>query len=441
MTKENLEATTEALFEPPPESDDIFTKADHFYPRLQAIKAGKQYFYRRALSSATGRTARVLDGATGTDREMLLFSSNSYLGLSTHPKVVEASRAAAEKYGYGTGSVALMSGTTDLHLALEEKIARFYKCDAACVFPTGYQANVGTIQSLVTAQDVVLADLYAHASMIDGAHLSEGTLKYFLHNDPANLEALLKRAGRHFRGKLIVTDGVFSMDGDVAPLKELHALARKYGARLLIDEAHALGIIGASGRGTAEHYGLEGQIDLTIGTLSKAPAGIGGYLVGRSEVVEYVRHFARSYIFSTSIPAPTVAGLIAVFDILETESRHRKKLQENTTYLSAGLRNLGFDTLGSTTAIVPVLIPDEHALREICRDLHEQGIYVTPVTFPAVARGRARLRLSVSSEHEKADLDLLLGLLSKMKQKYSLGDAASSDASSANISSSNVAPS
>ncbi|MBF0545610.1 MAG: pyridoxal phosphate-dependent aminotransferase family protein [Candidatus Riflebacteria bacterium] len=422
MTKENMEATTEALFEPPPESDDLFAKVDHFFPLLQAIQSEKHYFYRRALSGAPGRTARVLDKSTGTEREMLLFSSNSYLGLSTHPKVVEASRAAAEKYGYGTGSVALMSGTTDLHLALEEKIARFYKCEAACVFPTGYQANVGTIQSLITARDIILADLYTHASMIDGAQLSDGTLKYFLHNDMGNLESLLKRAGKHFHGKLIVTDGVFSMDGDVAPLKELHALAHKYGARLLIDEAHALGITGATGRGTAEQFGLDGEIDLTIGTLSKAPAGIGGYLVGRSAVVEYVRHFARSYIFSTSIPAPTVAGLIAVFDILETESRHREKLHENTTYLSTGLHKLGFDTLGSTTAIVPVLIPDEHALREICREFHEQGIYVTPVTFPAVARGRARLRLSVSSEHEKADLDRLLGLLTTMKKKYSLVD-------------------
>lgn len=415
-----MSQTTEALFEPPPESDDLFAKADWFAPQLQAIREGGQYFYRRALAGPPGRTARVLDPETGAARDMLLFSSNSYLGLSTHPKVVEASRAAAEKYGYGSGSVALMSGTTDLHLELEEKIARFYKCEAACVFPTGYQANVGTIQALATARDVILADLYAHASLVDGAQLSEGTLKYFLHNDMANLESLLKRAGKHFRGKLIVTDGVFSMDGDIAPLPELHALARKYGARLLIDEAHALGIIGPNGRGTADMYGLDGQIDLTIGTLSKAPASIGGYLAGSARVVEYVRHFARSYIFSTSIPTPTVAGLIAVFDILETESQHREKLRRNTEYLSAGLKTLGFDTLGSTTAIVPVLISDEHILRAICRELHEQGVYVTPVTFPAVARGRARIRLSVSSEHSREDLDRLLGLLATMKRKYTL---------------------
>ena len=412
------ELTAEALYEPPPENDDLFAKAAFFHPRLEAIKTAGHYFYRRVLTTAAGNKVQTLDPASGKIREMLLFSSNSYLGLSMHPKVVAASIAAAEKYGYGTGSVALMSGTTDLHIALEEKIARFYKCEAAVVFPTGYQANIGTIQAILTDSDIALADMYAHASIVDGVKLSEGTLKYFIHNDMESLEALLKRATRHFKGKLIVTDGVFSMDGDIAPLDRLHALARKHGTRLLIDDAHGLGIIGPTGRGTAQMFGLEGEIDLTIGTLSKTPAGIGGYLTGRRDVVEYVRHFARSYIFSTSIPASVAAGLIEVFNILETESVHREKLLRNIAHVTQGLEALGFDTLGSTTAIVPVLIPDERKLRGICRDLHEAGLYVTPVTFPAVARGRARLRLSISSSHETEDLDRLLGELARMKEKY-----------------------
>ncbi|MBF0502681.1 MAG: pyridoxal phosphate-dependent aminotransferase family protein [Candidatus Riflebacteria bacterium] len=403
---------------PPPEDSNLLAKAEWFYPRLKAIQAEGGYFYRRALTTAPGNKVQMLDASRSQTREMLLFSSNSYLALSTHPRVVEASRAAAEKYGYGTGSVALMSGTTDLHLALEEKIAAFYRCEAALVFPTGYQANVGTIQALLTDKDVVLADMYAHASIIDGVKLSDAALKYFPHNDMDALEALLIRAGRHFKGKLIATDGVFSMDGDIALLDRLHALASQYKATLLVDEAHALGIIGATGRGTAEMFGLEGKIDLTIGTLSKAPSGIGGYLAGRRDIIEYVRHFARSYIFSTSIPVPVVAGLIEVFNILETEPEHRDKLRRNTEYLTRALSDLGFDTLGSKTAIVPVLIPDEQILRKICRDLHNRGIYVTPVTFPAVAHGRARIRLSVSSAHEREDLDRLIGALAELKQVY-----------------------
>ncbi|NLI76364.1 MAG: aminotransferase class I/II-fold pyridoxal phosphate-dependent enzyme [Candidatus Riflebacteria bacterium] len=413
-------ATTEALYEPPPDSPDLFAKAQAFLPRLQAVQDAGGYFYRRVLTTACGNRVRVRDPQTGAEREMILFASNSYLGLATHPRVVEAARRAAATHGYGSGSVALMSGTSDLHLELEARIARFYRCEAACLFPSGYHANVGTIQALLGPRDVALADLYAHASIIDGVQLSEGTLKYFPHNDPEALEALLRKAGKHFLGRLIVTDGVFSMDGDLAPLDRLAALAGRHGARLLIDEAHALGIVGPTGRGTAEVFGLEGKIDLTIGTLSKAPAGLGGYLTGRREVVEYVRHFARSYIFSTSLPAPTVAGLIEVFRLLEEDPAPRQALQANTAYLLDGLHRLGFDTLGSTTAIIPVLIPDEHKLRLACRELHERGLYVTPVTFPAVARGRARLRLSLSSTHTRADLDLLLSVLEDLKGKLHL---------------------
>ncbi|MBF0410013.1 MAG: pyridoxal phosphate-dependent aminotransferase family protein [Candidatus Riflebacteria bacterium] len=412
--------TTEGLYDVHADSNDIFDKAAYFFNQYQQIKSSGYYFYRRPLLSACGNKVTVMNEETGKPQEMLLFSSNSYLGLSTDSRVVEASIKAAEKYGYGTGSVALMSGTTDLLLELEKQIAEFYKCEAAAVFPTGYQANVGTIQALLGGKDVALSDMFSHASIIDGVVLSEGILKYFQHNDMESLEALLKRASRHFKGKLIVTDGVFSMDGDIAPLDRLHELARKYNARLLIDEAHALGIIGKNGRGTAEYFGLEGKIDLTIGTLSKAPSAIGGYLTGKKDVVEYVRHFARSYIFSTSIPTPVVAGLIEVFKILANDPEPRKKLTFNTSHLNKGLLELGFNTLGSTTAIIPVLIPDENKLRLVCKELFDCGFYVSPVTFPAVAKGRARLRISVSAAHTLSDLNSLLENLKDLKKKHEL---------------------
>lgn len=408
------EITMESLYDWPRGCEDIFEKAHDFYGKYEAIREAGEYSYRRQLVSAAGNRVRIWDHDLDQEREMIMFASNSYLGLSTDPRVVEASLAATKKYGYGTGSVGLMSGTTALHRELEKRIAAFYGCEAACVFPTGYQANVGTIQSMLTEEDVALADMYSHASIIDGVIMSAGTLKYFQHNDMESLDSLLKRLSRKFKGKLVVTDGVFSMDGDICPLDRIMEIARERGARVLIDEAHALGIIGPGGRGTAELYGLTGKIDLTIGTLSKAPSAIGGYLTGTREAVEFVRHFGRSYVFSTTIPAPVAAGLIEVFKILEADPEPRKKLDENRRYLVEGLHRLGFDTLDSMTAIIPVLVPDEIKLRQICKELHRRGIFVTPVTFPAVAKGRSRIRVSVMSTHTKEDLDSLLGHLEEL---------------------------
>lgn len=417
---DELELATERLYEPPPPSGDLLDKARHFSARLDAIRERGHYLFRRPLTTGSGPHVRMLDPALGREREMLLFASNNYLGLATDPRVVEASRRAAEKYGYGTGSVALFSGTTDLHLELEERIARFYRVEAATLFPTGYQANVGTIQALLGEGDAALADLYAHASIIDGVLLSRATLKYFPHNDMAGLDRLLVRLAGRANGKLIVTDGVFSMDGDLCPLDRLAAAARAHGATLLIDEAHALGIAGPTGRGTAEAFGLEGKIDATVGTLSKAPSGIGGYLAGSRALIDYVRHFGRSYIFSTTFPAPVAAGLIEVFRILETDPGPKRKLDENTKYLRDGLHRLGFDTLGSTTAIVPALVPDDLKLRLVCRDLDDEGIYAAPVTFPAVAKGRARIRISVMATHTREDLDRLLDALGRARERYDL---------------------
>jgi 8-amino-7-oxononanoate synthase len=414
-----------SMYEPPPPSDDLLAKTRAFLPRLTAIQDRGGYSYRRTLTSASRNRVTVLDQETGQPREMLMFASNNYLGLATHPRVVAAAMKACEHYGYGTGSVALLSGTTDLHRRLEDRIAAFYGCERAVVFPTGYQANVGTLQALLLANDVALTDLYAHASLIDGVKLSDGTLKYYQHNDMAHLERQLERSPRFFRGRMIVTDGVFSMDGDVAPLDAIVALARSYGAAVAVDEAHALGMIGAGGRGTAERFGLTGRVDLTLGTLSKAPSAIGGYLAGTAEVVEYVRHFARSYIFSTSLPVPVVAGLIEVFEIIEHDHELRARLHRNIDHLRAGFARLGLHTFNSCTAIIPVLIADEGILRRVCADLQARGFLATPVTFPAVAKGRSRIRFSVMASHTLEELDQLLNAMADLTRQYDLAVSSS----------------
>lgn len=420
----DMEATGESFYDIFIDSTDIRTKTKVFYPKFIDICNHGEYFYRRTLVSGNSHRVATVDAESGAERDMLMFASNNYLGLSTHPRIIEAVKKATDKYGYGTGSVALLSGTSDIHRMLERRIADFYKCESAVVFPTGYQANLGTLQAMLLENDVALADMYSHASLIDGVRLSSGTLKYFQHNDMNHLERLMQRASKFFKGKLIMVDGVFSMDGDIAPLDRIRELAASYGAAILVDEAHALGMIGPNGRGTAELFGLEGQIDLTIGTLSKAPAGIGGYLTGKAETIEYVRHFARSYIFSTSIPAPVAAGLIEAFDIIETDTALRGRLRANTEYLLNGFRKIGLNAIRSQTAIIPVIIPDENILRKVCKGLHERGIFATPVTFPAVAKGRSRIRFSVMATHSTEELNLLLNAMEDLTKIYRLADSA-----------------
>lgn len=416
----NSEATTEDLYMPAPESKNLKEKTGYFYEKLVEIQNKGHYTYRRTLASASKNRVTTTDPVSGDKNEMLMFASNNYLGLSTHPQVVEAAQKALKDYGYGTGSVALLSGTSDVHRKLEQTIADFYNCESAAVFPTGYQANVGTIQAILKEKDIAISDMYAHASLIDGINLSDGSLKYFQHNDMNHLESMLKKADRFFNGKLIIVDGVFSMDGDIAPLDQIQKLAAEYNASVLVDEAHALGIIGPNGKGTAELFGLEGQVDFTIGTLSKAPSGIGGYLTGKAELVEYVRHFARSYIFSTSIPVPVAAGLIEVFNIIKTDKALREKLNNNVDYLLKGFKRLNLDTIGSQTAIIPVLVPDDIKLRMVCKSLHEKGVFATPVTFPAVAKGRSRIRFSVMATHSKEELDTLLNIMEDLHKQYDL---------------------
>ena len=365
-----------------------------------------------ALKSAPGRRTQVHEH-NGRDHEVVMLGSNSYLSLTTHPDVVAASKAACDKYGYGMGAVSLYAGTTDLHCELEGLIAEFYGAEAAIIFPCGYSTNVGVLSALCGPGDVVINDAHNHASIFDGCLLSGAEIKVYLHRNMRHLERILKRIPAQKKGRLIISDGVFSMHGDLAPLEEMVELARRYGARLMLDEAHAVGIVGPSGRGTAEHFGLDGEVDITIGTLSKAPGAVGGYCVGSAALIRFLRFYARTYFFSTSLPAPVVAGLIEVFKLMRRDQAGRAQLWKNIRYLRGGLQEAGFDTGESESAIVPVIVGDEEKLSRLHNDLRNRGIFTNIVTYPAVRRKECRLRLSVMNSLTREDLDQAISTLTE----------------------------
>lgn len=415
--REEVEVRTLADFYELPDRD-IFAKARPMWEFIEELREAGQFFYRRTLVSGSANRAQVRDLETGKVREMVMMASNNYLGLTTHPKVVEAGLKAQEKYGAGSGSVALLAGTLDLHQELEERLARFKGCEDAIVFPTGYSTNVGCISGLLRKGDVAINDRLNHASIIDGCKLSGADIRTFKHNDLRSLEHLLERCDEEYQGKLIIVDGVFSMDGDIAPLPDLIALARRFGARLMIDEAHATGVIGDHGRGTPEHWHVEGQVDLVAGTLSKGLGGIGGFVASTKEVVNYLRFFGRSYMFSTSLPPAVSASLIAALEVIAAEPELRSRLWENIRYFMGRLRKLGFDLGNAETAIIPVVIGDDTKVQLMCREMHEAGIFLNPVAYPAVPKRLSRLRLSLMATHTREDLDLTLDALERVGRKY-----------------------
>ena len=351
--------------------------------------------------------ARIRDPES-REQDVIMLGSNSYLSLTTHPAIIEASQRACAKYGHGMGAVSLYAGTTDLHRELEVLIARFYGTEDAVLFPCGYSANVGVISALCGPGDVVINDAANHASLFDGCRLSGADIRIYLHRNMAHLEKILKRLPASRQGRLIITDGVFSMDGDLAPLDRIVQLADQYGARVMIDEAHALGIVGDTGRGTAERFGCGGRVAITCGTLSKTPAAVGGYCAGTRALVRYLRYYARTYFFSTSLPAPVVAGLIEVFKLLLADQAGRPALWKNIRYLRAGLRELGFDTGDTESAVIPVMVGDEDLLARFHNDLRRRGVFTNMVTYPAVRRKECRLRVSVMNSLSVENMDAAL---------------------------------
>jgi glycine C-acetyltransferase len=361
------------------------------------------------------RKLRVLDGeqksrATFDGREVINLSSNNYLGLTTHPKLREAAIRAVQTLGAGSGSVRTIAGTMDLHMELERKIAAFKKTEASVVFQSGFAANAGTVSALLGKDDLILSDELNHASIIDGARLSRATIRVFPHKDVNALRALLEETASVKR-RLVITDGVFSMDGDIAPLREIAALAREHGAIMMVDDAHASGVLGKNGRGTIDHFGVHGQVDIQVGTLSKAIGVLGGYVCGTKSLIEYLYHRARPFLFSTSHPPAVAAACMAAFEVLEQEPERIERLWSNTNRFRAGLKRLGFDTGMSETPIIPILVGEADRAMRLSDRAFERGVFAQGIGFPTVAKGKARLRTIVTATHTEEELDKALEIL------------------------------
>lgn len=378
---------------------DIFEKCRRFTAAKRLMAAG-WYAYFEPIASAQEPEVKV------GRRRMIMIGSNNYLGLTTHPKVVAAAAEAIRQYGTGCGGSRFLNGTLDLHEAVERKLARFKGKEAALLFSTGFQANLGILSAIAGKGDVLITDRLDHASIVDGCRLSFGETRRFHHNDMHDLERVLIQAGKS--GKLIVVDGVFSMEGDIANLPEIVRLAKKYGARIMVDDAHATGILGKGGRGTAEHFGLEDQVDVVMGTCSKSLASVGGFVAGRADVIHYLKHRARSMIFSASLPPSCVATIGAALDVIREEPERRDRLWEIARFMKRELGNLGFNTGQSETPIIPVILGDDRVTFEFVKNLRRRGIFANAAVSPAVPKGRALIRTSYMATHTSEHLDRVL---------------------------------
>lgn len=394
-------------------SKDLFSKVKRFAPFLQSRTEQGLFWYGMALRSRCTNRAVIFDEYAGKEREFLMFASNNYLGLANDARVIGAIVDATQRFGATNTGCRLIGGTNELHKELEAKLARLKGREACIVFPSGYSANVGVISALLGANDTVITDVYNHMSIQDGCRLSGATKRIYQHNDMTSLEDVLKRAEAKPGGKLIVADGVFSMHGDIANLPEMVRLAKQYNARVLIDDAHATGVLGNRGSGTAEHFGLEQEVDLEVGTLSKALAGMGGFVVGDKDVIEYLRYYANSYVFAATIPAGVAAGLIKSVEILQQEPQRLHRLWDNIRYLRSALQAHGFNTERTDSAIIPVIIGDEQKAMAMGRSVRKRGMFCQTVVFPGVAVGDARLRISVLASHTLGDLDQAIGILAE----------------------------
>jgi glycine C-acetyltransferase len=358
------------------------------------------------------RRLRIVDGEqkakTSIDgRTVVNLSSNNYLGLTTHPRLRERALDAVKDLGVGSGSVRTIAGTMAIHMELEAKLASFKHTEAAVVFQSGFTANAGTVSSILTKEDVIISDELNHASIIDGARLSRATIKVFPHKDVEAARKILQELPKAQR-KLLITDGVFSMDGDIGALPELCELADEFGCIMMVDDAHASGVFGKNGRGTIDHFGLHGRVDIQVGTLSKAIGALGGYVAGSRALIEFLYHRARPFLFSTSHPPSVAASCLAAIDVLETEPHWINRLWENTRFFKSGLQALGFDTGVSESPITPVIAGDGALAMKLSDRLFEEGVFAQGIAFPTVPRGKARVRTIVTATHSRDELQFAL---------------------------------
>ena len=370
------------------------------------------------------RTLRVLDGhqaarATVDGRNVVNLSSNNYLGLTTHPKLKAKALAALERFGVGTGSVRTIAGTMSLHVELERRLAEFKKTEATVVFQSGFVANAGTVAALLTKDDVVISDELNHASIIDGCRLSRASIQVFPHRDVTAARDIVRGLPRTQR-KLLITDGVFSMDGDLGPLPDLCDLAGEFDCIMMVDDAHASGVFGRNGRGTIDHFGVHGRVDIQVGTLSKAIGALGGYVAGSRDLIDFLQHRGRPFLFSTSHPPSVTASCLAAIDVLLEEPQLIDALWDNTKFFKAGLRDLGFNTGESQSPITPVIMGEAALAMTLSDRLFEEGVFAQGIGFPTVARDRARVRTIVTATHTRADLQLALDAFARVGRELGL---------------------
>ncbi len=383
-------------------SDDIFAILEPFNAWYDSARAQGYYLFAQPMSTAATTRIDLEEQLDRRSINLLNLSSYNYLGLSYRPEVIAAAKAALDHYGLGAAGSPILSGTMQVHLELEEALARFKKRESVLVFPTGYSTNLGVIQALMRPGDLIVADQNAHASIVDGAILSKANVRFFKHNRPDDLERKLRGANGK---KLVVVEGVYSMDGDVCPLPDLVAVAKRHGARILLDEAHSAFIYGENGRGVAEQFGLEDEIDMHVGTFSKALGGQGGYLAGSLSLCNYVKGFARSRFFSCALSPVVAAGVLESLRIVQAEPQLRRKLWENVAHLRRQLTEQGVDMGESTSQIIPVMIRNDRKILDIAHRLQTAGLYLQPILYPAVTKHRSRFRISVSASHTTEQLD------------------------------------
>jgi len=383
----------------------VFDKCYDFTRAEEAMEKGI-YPYFTPIEEVKGNIVKV-DG-----HDMIMVGSNNYLGLINHPRVLKAAKEAIDKYGVATCGSRFLNGTLDIHVELEERLARFMRKEAALAFSTGFQTNLGIVSTLVGRGDAVITDRMDHASIIDACRLSYGKIYKYNHNDMSDLERILDSVNNE-TAKLIVIDGVFSMEGDLANLPEIVKIAKKYDGRVMVDDAHGIGVMGKNGRGTAEHFGVEDDVDLVMGTFSKSFASLGGFVAGEKKVISYIKHFARSLIFSASITPASVATVLATLDIIEKEPERRERLWEITKKMRSGFESMGYNTGYTETPIIPVLVGDDEKTFMLWKLLREDGVFTNPVIYPAVPQGQALIRTSYSATHTDEELNTVLNSFEK----------------------------
>ena len=381
-------------------------------PRIKEGKAKKLYVFEPAFEGPQAGSSKY------NGRDVIMLTSNNYLGLSTHPEVIKAVKDAVDKYGTGTCGARLHNGTTVLHKKLEEKMAEFFRTESAMIVSAGYLANVSALSTLCNDSDsVIITDQLNHMSIVDGIAMSNAKVKIFTHNDMDKLEYILKNS-QEFSRRLIVIDGVYSMDGDMACLDKISALAEKYDAAVMVDEAHSIGFFGETGRGISEHFGLEDKIAVKMTTFSKSLAGVGGCIASDSDTIDYLKHQAHQYIFNASLPPAVVAGVLKSLELMEKETWRKEKLWKNTIRFRKGLIELGFDTMNSISPIIPIYIGDDNTNMQMTKELLNCGVYIATAIFPSVPMNKSRLRTTITASLSTEEIDRALDIMGEVGRKF-----------------------